>query len=150
MAALTTDDITQAEVVAILDPDGVEGIQEAIDAEELDITFGITTAIGLVNQVCLDSGYDYDWLTVIAKWLAAHFVSVPLPKTKQEAAKGLTETSEGQTKLGLDFTRFGQQAKTLDYKGNLAKIDQIPTGRTRVTGSVNYVGGSTDPRKETY
>jgi len=139
--------VTAAEVVKIIDPDGIEGTQESIDDGELDIDFAIETGIGLYNEVCGDSGYSDAYGKIIAKWLCAHYACVPMPKTKQEAAKGLTETSEGQTRLGLDFTRFGQQAKTLDYKGNLAKIDQIPPGKGKVTAAVHYVGGCKDPRE---
>jgi hypothetical protein len=138
--------VTVQEVIAVLDPDGVDGLLEQLENDELDLTFGINTANGLINEVCLDSDYSTDWLKTIELWLAAHYCTIHSPKTKQEAAKGLTETYEGQTRLGLEFTRYGQQAKTLDYKGNLAKIDNVPVGKGKLTARVHYVGGYEDPR----
>lgn len=141
------NDTTVEAVVKILDPDSVDGMQEAIDNEELNIDFALETAKMQVDDLCADSEYSDARMELIKRWLSAHFVCIPLPKTKQEAAKGLTETYEGQTKLGLDFTRYGQQAKFLDYKGNLAAVDQIEPGKGKVTARISYIGGCGDPRK---
>lgn len=132
--------VTVAEVVAVLDPDGIEGMKEAIENEELVLDFGIETGHGLVDEVCLDSGYSDAWLKQIELYLCCHYCCLHSPKTKQEAAKGLTETYEGQSRLGLDFTRYGQQAKTLDHKGNLAKIDSIPPGKGSGAARLFYAG----------
>lgn len=130
---------TVSAVIKILDPDGIEDMVGQIDDEELNIDYALEAANAQVTDLCTDSGYSDARLELIERWLAAHYASVSLPKTKQEAAKGLTETYEGQTKMGLDFTRYGQQAKGFDYKGNLAVLD-VPGGKRQ--GKVYYVGGS--------
>jgi hypothetical protein len=143
MAVRTT---TEA-VIAILDPDGIEGLTTLVENEELDLTPFIEIGSLLVDDVCSDSDYSATRLEHIERLLACHFYSVSLPKTKQEAAKGLTETYEGQTKLGLDFTRYGQQAKVIDYKGNLASIDVAATVR-RARAGVYFVGGGDDDEEK--
>lgn len=124
---------TQAEVVKLL--------EETALPEDLDLTPFIESANSLVDGVCLDSDYTDNRLELIERWLAAHFYSVKDPRTKQEAAKGLTETYEGQTKYGLLFTRYGQQAMVLDIDGNLAKIDATGVGKGVIKAAVHYVGG---------
>lgn len=133
-------------VIKILDPDGVEGLQEQLENEEVDFTPFLETANALINQVCLESGYTEEYLELIERWLSAHFFSIPIPKTKQEAAKGLTETTEGQTKLGFNFTRYGQQAMLLDYDGNLASLNE---GKKKLKGKVYFVGGYEDYERRT-
>lgn len=114
-------------------------LEEEALPDEVDLTPFIEAANSLVDGVCLDSDYTDSRLEIIERWLAAHFYSVKDPRTKQEAAKGLTETYEGQTKYGLLFTRYGQQACVLDIDGNLRQLDV--GGKGRIIGAVHYVGG---------
>lgn len=131
-------------VAKTIDRDGSKGVLDAYNDGELDFDPDIEIASLLVDDVCTNSDYSDERLEHIERLLAAHFNRLAFPDAKQEAAKGLTVTYEGQTKLGLDFTRYGQQAKVLDIKGNLAAIDVSTSGSGKLKGRVDYVGGCGD------
>jgi hypothetical protein len=60
-------------------------------------------------------------LTEIERWLSAHFVAASLdPRRKSQGVSGASETFEGQQGMGLESTRYGQQAIVLDTTGTLA------------------------------
>jgi len=91
---------------------------------------GITTANTLVTYVCIPTGYDEVvdavLLAEIEKYLAAHFFCIFKPRRRSEQAGSVMETIESKVDLGLDVTRYGQQAKLLDVRGGLAVLDEIP------------------------
>lgn len=134
---------TVAAVAKLLDPDGIDDLLQEIEDEVIDLQPGIDAGHNLVDSVCLESGYTDKTLELIERWVSAHYCAVQLPKQKQESVKGLTTTYEGQSGLGLNFTRFGQQAMILDYAGNLAKVNAQATSNKSKPGpgKVYYVGG---------
>jgi len=92
-----------------------------------DVTPYIEIANLLVTDVCVDPilPYSDERLEQIERYLAAHFYDLDKPRTASESIKGGTSEKYEQisTDLGLSVTKWGQTAKVLDYKGNLALID---------------------------
>lgn len=105
------------------DSDKVRAINTAAD-EDIDLTPFIEFASELVDEVCTDSGYTDTRLEMIERLLAAHLAAVNDPRTTLEHAGTVRVFFEGKSGLGLDFTRYGQQAKLWDTKGNLAALDE--------------------------
>lgn len=106
----------------------------------------IASANSLVDALCLESGYGDPLLKLIEQWLAAHFYAI----VDQEAGC-LTVDQVGSLRgqysfkvaLGLNYTKYGQQALRLDYKGDLAEMDLSQTKNWSVkrTARVHYLGG---------
>lgn len=112
--------------------------------EDIDITPFIDTANMLVTDVCGESEYSDAKLELIERWLSAHFYAVRDPRAIDEAVKGISERTESKVDLGLDFTRYGQQAKILDTEGNLAALDEqstTVTGFRNVKPQMLHIGG---------
>ena len=111
----------------------------------IDVTSGvdldpfILTANELVTEVCSlvtnsDASlyYSSTRLEIIERWLAAHFYSIYEPRAKNERAGSVGETIESKVGLGLDVTRYGQQAQLLDTNGGLAALDaSVEVGKRR-------------------
>lgn len=106
--------------------------------EEIDVSPFIETANALIDQVCLDSDYSETLLELIERWLSAHFYSLRDPLTDLEQVKSVRVQYRGQTKLGLDFTQYGQHAKLLDVDGNLAILDE---GKVKLQAGIAWLGG---------
>jgi hypothetical protein len=117
----------------------IAGIIE-VDEEFLLDPF-IETANALVNEVCLDSDYSDELLELIERWLAAHFYCMIDPRSRQEAVRGIQESFEGRSGLGLQYSRYGQQTLVLDHKGNLAAVNN---GKKIVKASILHIGGLDD------
>lgn len=84
----------------------------------------ITAANLLVTRHCVDDDLTTDELFEIERWLAAHLLAT---QDQIEASTGMGAsrvTFQGQTGLGLDGTRYGQQVKLLDSTGKLALRDK--------------------------
>lgn len=64
-------------------------------------------------------------LVQVERWLAAHFACMADPRTTSEKIGDGSVTHEGQSGLGLDHTRYGQQAKLL-ADGLLTDLDKRP------------------------
>lgn len=123
------------------DADKVRTIVETDDEAFPDLGPFIAAANSLVGAVCLGSGYSDFTLELIERWLAAHFYAVSDPRSTYEQAGSVSEKLEGKTDLGLDFTRYGQQAKLLDYAGNLAKLGRDQVGKyARVAMEMVWLG----------
>jgi hypothetical protein len=107
-----------------------------------DLTSFISTANNLVNDVCLDSGYNEARLTDIETYLAAHFYKVDKPEASYTQTGMSQKQIESKVDLGLKVTRWGQQAMVLDFKGNLAAIDLTvgPPQNRRVKIGVTWLG----------
>lgn len=92
-----------------------------------DLTPFIESANALVNDECLDSGYDGTRLELIERWLSAHFYAVFRRPVTAEAVTGTDGVSQQfdrpRLELGLKNTTYGQQAMRLDSEGNLAAMD---------------------------
>ena len=89
---------------------------------DADITVAINTAHSLITQYLEDQELSEDILTTIELWLSAHFVAVRDPRSKSEALGDASNTYRGETKMGLQFTEYGQQAMLLDPTGILGQL----------------------------
>lgn len=93
-----------------------------------DIDPFIETANDLVTENCTDSGYSDAKLELIERWLSAHFYAVMESPPAGETAGDVSENKQYQVGLGLDETKWGQQAKIIDSAGNLAALDAQSKG----------------------
>lgn len=97
------------------------------DAGKNKVDPSIEAANAIVDAVCLDSGYTDILLELIERWLAAHFFCMLVERrAKSEAVTGVAGVSasyEGLTRLGFEYTPYGQHAKLLDFDGNLAELE---------------------------
>ena len=111
-------------------------------AEDSTLDPFIEAASFLVDKVCADDeDYDDAALELIERWLAAHFYHVFDPRRVQERADVISATYEGKSGLYLDFTRYGQQAKLLDFNGHLAALDaEIKNPKKRITVDLTWLG----------
>jgi hypothetical protein len=110
----------------------------------VDVNAYIDSAAIIVNAVCLDSEYTGTTLEMIERWLAAHFIAVNYPRNARLAIGGgpQLQREPGKWDLGLNFTKYGQQAMRIDYKGNLAALEQeMLKGKAR-TAETKWVGFS--------
>lgn len=83
----------------------------------------IEVANNVVNNYCVNHGYDGTTLELIERWLAAHFLAVMKPKAIKEVI-GEAEDDYG-TKIGEGFraTRWGNQATRIEFLGFLSRAD---------------------------
>ena len=104
-----------------------KAVKDIMDTEltKEQLTPFLRTADNLVTKIIVDAGADYsaEILTDIVTWLAAHFACARDPEIARENVGEAGWTFNGQTGLGLNATRYGQQVKILDYKGHLASLD---------------------------
>lgn len=104
---------TPDEVKAIIDTD--------LGADTFDIC--IQTSNAMVTKHLGSEGLDDALLRLIEMWLAAHFIAIQDPRVTNEKADALSASYEqGKLSAGLGFTRYGQQAMSLDPTGNLAGL----------------------------
>lgn len=94
-----------------------------LEREDDDINPFIEAANSLVTAVCLTSDYVDSTLELIERWLSAHFYCILRPQAKFKSAGKVQKSTDSKVDLGLDQTRYGQMAKSLDYAGNLAALD---------------------------
>lgn len=107
----------------------VAGIVEWDSVAVPDLSPFIDIANQLVDEICVPLGYSEARLLSIETWLAAHFYAVRDPRTTYEMVRSIAQNYESKVDLGLNLTRFGQQAMLLDTKGGLRSLDQ---GKTKV------------------
>jgi len=84
----------------------------------------IQMATVLVDEYLTGKSLSDNLLFEIERLLAAHFLCLRDPR-ENEIELGTQEARvkfEGKFGLGLDFTRYGQQAKALDPTGILAEM----------------------------
>lgn len=115
-----------------------EAVAKIIDVEdEDDLDPFIEPANMLVTDVCTSSGYSDAKLEIIERWLSAHFYAILRPRNFLEQVDTLREQIESKIDLGLNVTRYGQQAMRLDTAGNLAalnnKMKEIVVSRMSIT-----------------
>lgn len=106
------------------DADAVGGLLE-VDVD-IDLDPFIESANFLVTKVCVvaDSGYDDVQLEIIERYLAAHFYGLRDPSRTQEQIDVVRDMFEtNKVDLGLQLTRWGQQALRFDTNGYLAALD---------------------------
>lgn len=135
MAIRTSD----AQVRSILD----------VDSAGDNLVPYITVASDLVDEQCVDSGYDDTRLEMIERYLSAHFYAINKRRTLQQGvAQAVNQTFDRvEVDLYLYNTVFGQHAMALDTAGNLAGLINSlmdvkkplgpPKKKVRWLGSVN-------------
>lgn len=109
----------------------------------------ITPASNLVDRICatvlvVETGLPYysnATLELIERWLSAHFYAILDPRNEREHVSRISVKIESKVDLGLNVTRYGQMAMTLDDKGGLAAINsQLKKGRVTIRGGVKWLG----------
>lgn len=103
--------------------------------EPSDVTAIISTSIGtaairshintadvILKRSVDNHDIDRDIRDELLKWLAAHFCAIQDPRMVEDMAGGMRSVFEGKSGMGLDFTRYGQQAKLIDPTGELSKL----------------------------
>lgn len=126
----------------------VKGIIETdatIIVVDADLDPFIEVANELVTEKCTgdagpDPAYTATRLELIERWLAAHFYAIRDPRTTNEKAGPVGAAYESKVDLGLDLTRYGQQAKILDTNGGLATLDQATKDGKRRTVGASWLG----------
>ncbi len=85
----------------------------------------ITTASVLVDEHLTSEtpALSDDLLKQIEMYLAAHFITLWDPRALKEEAGDTKFTYEGKTGEGLDSSRYGQMAQTLDPTGKLSGLN---------------------------
>lgn len=88
----------------------------------MDVIPYINDANALVNAVLSDEGLSSALLTVIEKWLAAHFIAIT--KSRQAQYRKIGDAAESYAKMGtkLESTTYGQTAISFDTSGKLANV----------------------------
>lgn len=100
----------------------------------------IAAAEEMVNNLCLKSGYSSNLLCIIETWLAAHFVAIRDPRYQSEGIGAANASYIASGGMNLSQTPYGQQALTLDWKGNLAWIDKHISQGKRAVAGITYLG----------
>ena len=110
----------------------VHGIMSDLDVS-FDTTPFIVTAELVVTEELEDKGLSADRLKQIVLWLAAHYVTIDVEKggLRAEVIGEARETFAVKSGVGIQSTRYGQQAVALDTTGRLASKDK-PTARFTV------------------
>lgn len=88
------------------------------------LTAHVIAANALVDAQLLGQGYPEALLKEIERWLAAHFACMQDPRLKSQGVQDAQTTYEGQTGMGLNASRYGQQAIVLDVNGVLTRLGQ--------------------------
>jgi hypothetical protein len=121
----------------------VEGI--VANDDDTDLTTFIEAANSLVTDCCGTAGYTDTKLELIERWLSAHFFCVFSPRAIEEQASSVRERFENKVDLGLDLTRYGQQAKRLDTAGGLALADRLAKeGKRAFVAGMSWLGHKED------
>lgn len=101
----------------------------------------IIAANGLVTQACASvEDYSDEWLAEIERWLAAHFVRIDQAEIEFDKTDVLSTKFLMKNDLGLDQTRYGQQAKRLDWNGGLVALDLLAKNGAKRDGKVTWLG----------
>lgn len=117
--------------------------------EDIPVDPFIEVANAIVTDICTDVefGYDDARLELIERWLSAHFYSVRDPRTAVEQASTLRQHYENKVDLGLNLTRYGQQAMIVDTAGGLAALQNslqeviTPLPANKKPINLTYLGG---------
>ena len=109
-------------MTARVDYDAVIEVFDTDLAEDTVDRF-ILSANRLVERQLVASGKPYTEtdLTEIELYLACHFCCLIDPRTKSESLEGISASFEGGSGNGLESSRYGQMAISLDPYGMLKK-----------------------------
>lgn len=104
----------------------VDAVRDIIDVEELDdeeLQAFVEDANVVVNDRLDGTGLSTARKTLIEKWLAAHLAAMKDQRIRKATIGFSTVEYEGASNsddaLGLQATRYGQQAVALDPSGQL-------------------------------
>lgn len=116
-------------------------VRAIIDTDEtVNLDPYIAAANELVTEACEPLDYTDARLEMIETWLAAHIYTIFDPRAFREGVSSVDTWYQGQTKMYLDSSIYGQQAKLLDTKGGLAALQKaIETAATR-PASLRWLG----------
>ena len=95
-------------------------VLEIIETDVTDATPFIQAATGVMSGLPSIALLASDLQKEIQRWLSAHFLAMYDQRVTSEKTGDASYTYEGTTGMGLDSTRYGQQAKILDITGTLA------------------------------
>lgn len=82
----------------------------------------ITSANLTITEHLSGSSLSDELLKELERWFSAHLVATYERRRKAEKLGDASDTFDGQTGMGLDFTSYGQQVKILDPTGILAGL----------------------------
>ena len=100
----------------------IDGIIEVDSDVSLDPFISIANEI--VTEVCADSGYTDERLTIIETWLSSHFYKLRDQSIDTEKAGDVSVKYQYKLGLGLNQTKQGQGAMIVDTAGNLASLSK--------------------------
>jgi hypothetical protein len=92
-----------------------------------DCSAFIADAHAIIVDDLGDKGHTQARFTLIEIYLALHFAAIMYPVPSFEGAKNVQESAQYKVDMGLNFTKFGQQAILLDTSGTLKGM---ATGRS--------------------
>lgn len=99
----------------------------------------IKAANSVVTQHCSD--LDNATAAIVETWLAAHFLVMNDERIDSEGVRGISRSFQFKIDLGLNQSKYGQQALLLDYSGGLAQWQKdVVDGKTSRTGTINWLG----------
>lgn len=95
------------------------------DLDNDQISAAINTAHELIDSQLTNKNIPTGLLTQIEVWLSAHFAAMNDPRVRSENVAGVSSTYEGTSGMGLQGSRYGQQAIALDYTGTLKNLGNL-------------------------
>lgn len=99
-------------------------VKEIIETDVTPLTVFISQAALLVSETLEGKGLSEARLKEIERYLAAHYLAATLdPQARSEGASGTSVTYEGAQGMGLQGTRYGQQALVWDTTGTLRELN---------------------------
>lgn len=125
--------------VPLIDRNGVLYVNKELDEEipQEEMAVFIESAHLIVCEHLDGWGLSLPRLTLIERYLAAHFSSISYPQATFEAAGKIQVSYSVKNAFNLDATLFGQQAKTFDPTGQLRKLSE---GKLATTVSIDWGG----------
>ena len=115
-------------------------VKEIIDTDLADLSAFITVAGLQVDNIAAKGLLSTAELKEIERWLSAHFTAIRDKRTVKDNVGDSSHTYEGKTGMGLEFTRYGQQALLLDTTGTLRESGKRRATMTYLGGTVNTSG----------
>lgn len=116
---------------------------EIEDMTEDQSTSFITTAHVMLVSVLDGYGIPVILMTEIEKYLGGHFATLAFPSIQRDRLGPMSSTVFGKLGLGLQNTRYGQTAISLDPTGILKELsDGVKRPQVRLTsigsGKIHY------------
>lgn len=132
--------LASVQQIAEADPDEFEDVTDEFQSF-IDLANELVDELCAGNSLVTGVPHSVERLDKIATWLSAHFVKILDPQLVREEVSTLRSVYQQEVKLGLDQTRYGQQAKFIDTSGGLAAWDaQVKSSRIKVTTDIRWLG----------